>query len=151
MDQAERPFAWVGIAAIVVAGVVGAAMARRHSQQLVWAMAYLNLVVGLGQWALGAGQLRLVERPPARTTVWAQWLLLNVGHAGVIAGTLFRSFAVVAVATVPYLLAMAWFAWRVRAGRAGTLLLGYRVLVALLSLSALTGVGLMWLISRGVI
>ena len=137
--------------AIIVSGVVGAAMARFHSQQLVWAMAYLNLVVGVGQYALGAGQLRLGQRQPARVTVWGQWVLLNVGHAGIVGGTLFRSFAVVAAATLPYLLAMIWFALRVRPQNGSAALRGYRVLIALLSLSSLIGVWLMWLISRGVI
>lgn len=151
VNHAARPFTVVGVAAIVVAGVVGAALARRHSQQLVWAMAYLNLVVGVGQYALGAGQARLAARLPTRGTVWAQWGLLNIGHAGVIGGTLYRSFACVAVATVPYVVALLWFAWRVRPGRGSAALLGYRALIVLLLLGSLTGAWLMWLISRGVI
>lgn len=151
MNPAVRPFAVVGVAAVIVSGVVGAALARFPSQQLVWAMAYLNLVVGVGQYALGAGQVRLGQRQPNRGTVWAQWALLNTGHAGIMGGTLSRSFAVVAAATLPYLLAMAWFALRVRPRDRSAALLGYRALIALLSLSSLTGVWLMWLISRGVI
>ena len=48
----------------------------------------------------------------------------------------------VAAATVPYVLAVLWFAWRVRPKRGGALLLGYRAVLLVLLLSALIGVWL---------
>ena len=142
MNRADKPFVVLGWAAIVVAGVLGAAMASWPSRLLVWAMAYLILVVGVGQYALGVGQARLGKRPPAAVTLWGQWLLLNAGHAGVMGGTLFGRFAVVSVATVPYVLALLWFALRVHPQDGGRPLLAYRALLLLLLRSALTGVWL---------
>ncbi|MCK9516352.1 MAG: hypothetical protein M0Q87_09970 [Ottowia sp.] len=148
MHKTAEPFAALGVAAIIAAGVLGAALARRHSQQLVWAMSYLILVVGVGQYVLGAGQARLRPQTPTRGTVWGQWFLLNAGHAGVMVGTLCVKFALVAAATVPYGLAMLWFAWSVRGARKSALLVGYHALVLLLLLSSLVGLRLMWFISE---
>lgn len=147
-DRRARPFTTLGVAAIVAAGLLGAALAQWPSRLLVWSMAYLVLVVGVGQFALGAGQASLSRVGPAPGAVWSQWLLLNLGHAGVMGGTLAGRFVVVAVATVVYALAVLWFAWQVRLAPASARRTVYRGLVLLLLLSALTGVALSWLSAR---
>lgn len=142
MNRAALPFTALGVAAIVASGLSAAAIAHRPTQPLVWMVAYLTLVVGVGQYVLGLGQARLGDKAPSRVTVWSQWLLLNAGHAGVIAGSLLRNVEVVAVATVPYVLALAWFGMRVRRQAGGRLILGYRAIALLLLASSLVGVGL---------
>jgi hypothetical protein len=136
------PFRWLGGAAIIAAGLIAAAIAYHPTEHLVWMVAYLVLVVGVVQYAFGVGQARLSVRALSAGGVWARWVLLNLGHAGVIAGTLADWLALVVAGTVFYILAVAWLGVTVRGpwrdpGRAG-----YRVLVLVMLASSLTGLAL---------
>jgi len=140
--RAARPFAWLGVAAIIAGGLVAAAVAHRPVQQLVWMSAYLVLIVGVAQIVFGAGQAWLSDHVPSPGWVAVEWLVLNLGNAGVIAGTLGGSFGLVAAGTVLFALGIALFLSGTRgAGRAGWLL-GYRILLGLVFLSSLVGLGL---------
>ena len=63
--DAFRPFAVAGVGAIVGGGVLASAIAApaptRHG---VWAVAYLVLVLGVGQLAIGAGRVLLKPAAP---------------------------------------------------------------------------------------
>lgn len=96
----------------------------------------------MAQYALGAGQALLSARTPSAATVWGQWALLNVGHAGVIAGTLAGSFGLVVAGTVLYDVALAWLGLRVHGGRPRVWLIGYRILILAVLASSLAGLGL---------
>lgn len=142
MSFLSAPFRLLGGAAIIGGGLIAAAIAHRPTQPLVWVAAYLVLVVGVAQYALGAGQTLLSARAASAPTVWGQWALLNVGHAGVMAGTLAGNFGLLAAGTILYGLAVAWLGWRVRGGRQGIWLLGYRALIVGLLASSLAGLAL---------
>lgn len=91
---AARPFALIGSTAIVAGGIV-AAVARPTDFDLgSWLAAYLVLVVGVAQVALGGGQAWLAAEVPDTALVTRQALLWNLGAAGVIGGTLLSSPAV---------------------------------------------------------
>lgn len=136
---AAAPFAIVATLAIIAAGVVAAAIAYDPTQQLIWMVAYLVLVVGVMQWIFGAGQAWLAPRPPAAALVWSQWGLFNVGSACVIGGTLANRTGVVAAGVVLFVLALlAFFAGVRRSPRRGWGI-AYHVLQALICLSACTG------------
>lgn len=139
--RAARPFVWLGIAAIIAGGLVAAAVAHAPIQKLVWMSAYLVLVVGVAQIVLGAGQAWLSERPPLLGWVAGEWVVFNLGNAGVIAGTLAGSFGWVAAGTVLFALGIALFLLGTRGVRSGWLL-GYRVLLGLVFLSSLAGLAL---------
>lgn len=140
MNSPPAPFIPTGWAAIVAAGLVAAAIARAPTHDLVWMVAYLVLVPGAAQVAIGHGLRALPDHPPAPGAAWGQWALLNLGHAGIIAGTLSRSFALVAGATGVYWIAMLWLGLQVRPAARTCGLLWYRALIALLVLAALIGV-----------
>jgi hypothetical protein len=97
--RAARPFAWLDAVAIVTGGLVAAAVARRPVPRPVWMSAYLVLIVGAAQIVFGAGQAWLPERAPAPGWVAGEWIIFNLGNAGVIAGTLAASFGGVAAGT----------------------------------------------------
>ena len=139
--RAVRPFAWLGVAAIIAGGLVAAAVAHRPVQQLVWMSAYLVLIVGVAQIVFGAGQAWLSERAPSRSWVAGEWVIFNLGNAGVIAGTLAGSFDLVAAGTALFALGIALFL-RVRGGTHRAWLLAYRILLGLIFLSSLVGLGL---------
>ncbi|MGH8189960.1 MAG: hypothetical protein ACREP2_00755 [Rhodanobacteraceae bacterium] len=136
------PFVALGAAAIVAGGATAAAIAYHPTEHLVWMVAYLVLVVGVMQWIFGAGEAWLAERPPAGWETWAQWVLFNLGNAGVIGGTLCDRAEVVAAGTLLFVAAIAWFLWGVRHCRRRGWGNAYRVLLALIFVSACVGLAI---------
>lgn len=134
------PFAALGTAAIVAGGAVAAAIAYQPTEHLVWMVAYLVLVVGVMQWIFGAGQAWLAVSVPSARAIWGQWLLFNLGNAGVIGGTLANRTGVVAAASVLFVCALGWFLFGVRRIRQRGWGTAYRVLLIMVLLSA--GIGL---------
>lgn len=139
MKSASTPFIVLSWLAIVAAGLVGAAIADHPTKYLVWMIAYLVLVVGASQHAIGWGVVRYAAKPPQAKTVWTQWVLLNIGHAGVIAGTLAGLFWLVATATVPYFVAVAWLGLSARPKMPQAGLIWYRVMIVILLVSSIIG------------
>lgn len=136
---AAAPFAALGTAAILAGGATAAAIAYHPTEHLVWMVAYLVLVVGVMQWLFGAGEAWLAERAPDGATIWGQWALFNLGNAGVIGGTLCDRTNVVAAGTLLFALAIAWFLYGVRRSRLRGWGIAYRILLALIFLSACIG------------
>lgn len=85
---AAWPFAAAGTACVVAGGLVAAAVAMAPSQLGSWAAAYLVLVGGVAQVALGTGQALLALRAPGRRVVAAELAAWNAGNGSVLAGTL---------------------------------------------------------------
>lgn len=136
---AAAPFAVLATLAIIAAGVVAAAIAYDPTQQLIWMVAYLVLVVGVMQWVFGAGQAWLAPEAPGRAVVWSQWGLFNVGSACVIGGTLANRTGVVAMGVVLFILAMLAFFFGVRHSRHRGWGIAYHALLTLIGLSACIG------------
>lgn len=136
---AAAPFVCLAGLAIIAAGGMAAAVAYHATEPLVWTVAYLILVVGVMQAVFGGGQAWLAERPPGRVVTWGQWGLLNLGNAGVIGGTLGRNTVVVAVATLLFAIAIAWFLVGVRRCRRRGWCIAYRILLGLVFVSACVG------------
>lgn len=139
---AAAPFVVLGGAAIVAGGATAAAIAYHPTEHLVWMVAYLVLVVGVMQWIFGAGQAWLAEPPPPGGMAWGQWLLFNLGNAGVIGGTLCNRTGVVAAGTLLFVAAIAWFLYGVRHCRWRGWGNAYRVLLGLIFLSACIGLAI---------
>ena len=142
MNTHSAPFRITGVIAIVAAGLVAAAIAYQPTTPLVWMVAYLVLVAGVVQYVLGAAQTTLAANPPTAGTIWGEWVLLNLGHAGVIAGTLTGRFSLLVVGTACYDVAMIWMAWSVRGGTPGPRRIGYWLLILAMAASSLIGVSL---------
>lgn len=135
-------FAATGAVAIIVAGALSAALAHAPTRAAMWLTAYLVLVVGVAQLALGVGQARLALRPPPAMLLGSQWLLFNGANALVVGGRLMARADAVVAGTVLLALALGLFLRGVRGAGGDWLLWVYRLLVALLACSALVGVGL---------
>lgn len=144
MHFRTAPFISLGWAAILAAGFIAAAIARTPTELLVWMVAYLVLIAGAAQVAVGRALRSLPDAPPNLAAGWGQWVLLNLGHAGIIAGTLTRTFSLVAGATVVYWIAALWLGASVRPTTRKPGLLWYRVLIAVLIVAALVGLALSW-------
>ena len=140
--RAALPFAVLGAAAIIAGGLVAAAVARRPVQHLVWMSAYLVLIVGVAQYVFGVGQARLSQRAPSRPLVWTEWVVFNLGNAGVIVGTLLGRFGVVFAGTLLFAAGIALFLVGARGSWRSGWLAGYRVLLGLILASSLVGLAL---------
>lgn len=86
--SAALPFVVLGAACVVAGGLVAAAVAMAPSQLGSWTAAYLVLVGGVAQVALGAGQAMLASPLPGRRAVAAGLAGWNLGNGAVLAGTL---------------------------------------------------------------
>jgi hypothetical protein len=82
-----RPFLIAGVACIIGGGLLAAATAYVTTQKTAWATAYVVLVGGMAQVALGAAVAWLAPTAPRRYAWWAftGW---NLGNAGVLTGQL---------------------------------------------------------------
>jgi hypothetical protein len=137
---AAAPFFVVALLAITAGGVVAAVTAHAPSRALMWMVAFLVLVVGIAQAALGAGQTWLAASTPSLRLVALQCVLFNLGSVGVIAGRLMSSASLVASGTVVFVLALLLFLTGTRGARMGWPVIVYRLGVGLVGLSAMTGV-----------
>ena len=139
--SAASPFAALGTACVVAGGLVAAAVATAPSQLGSWAVAYLVLVGGVTQVALGAGPALLASRPPGRRAVAAELAGWNAGNGAVLAGTLLGAawLADVGGAVLIAALALALAGIRGAVRRPAWPLHLYRALIALVLVSIPVG------------
>lgn len=134
---AFKPFAVAGVGAIVAGGVLASAIAApsptRHG---VWAVAYLVLVLGVGQLMIGAGQVLLAPEPPTQLTTAVTAAAFNVSGAAIMLGVI-TGYLVVFEAGSALLLAVLvrWLYGVRRSARRGWALYAYRLLIAVLIVS----------------
>lgn len=139
--SAASPFLVLGTACVVAGGLVAAAVAMAPSELGSWAAAYLVLVGGVAQVALGAGQALLAPRPPGRRAVIAELAGWNVGNGAVLAGTLLAATWLADIGGVALIaaLALAIAATRGAVRRPAWPLHVYRTLLALVLVSIPVG------------
>lgn len=131
------PFAIAGSVSVIAGGVLASAIAApmptRHG---VWAVAYLVLVLGVGQLTLGAGHALLPATPETpRGAVWAA-TAFNVAGLAILAGVVTGYVAVFDVGAVLLFGTLVLFLYEVRtAARPGWALNVYRLLIAVLVVS----------------
>lgn len=137
--NSAMPFLLVSALAIIGGGVVAAAMAHAPSRKLFWMVAYLVLVVGVTQAVLGIGQALLATCKTAAPVRAAEWILFNLGNAGVIAGTMWSTWLLLLTGTLLFAAALAIFLYATRRARGGWTISAYRALTAGLGGSAIVG------------
>ncbi|MBX3052527.1 MAG: hypothetical protein KF753_13685 [Caldilineaceae bacterium] len=141
-----RSFVAIGSIAIIAAGIAAAATAGMPSYLASWAVAYLVLVVGVAQIALGLGQALLTPEMPSGRLVVGELVLFNLGSAAVLAGSLFSMPLFTAIGSALMLIVLAVLFWATRGStRGGWLRYAYWLLIALLFVSVFIGL----LIARG--
>lgn len=129
------PFTVLGTTCVVAGGLVAAAIAPAPTGQGAWAAAYLVLVAGVAQVALGAGQALLAARYPPRRLVAAQFTGWNAGNAAVLAGTLLGLTPLVDAGGALLMVALALLVGGVRGGRGGWPVRAFRLLIVVLLVS----------------
>jgi hypothetical protein len=131
------PFAIAGAVSVLAGGIVASAIAApaptRHG---VWAVAYLVLVLGVSQIALGAGLVLLADTAPGVRFVAVTAAVFNLANIGVLAGVVFDRLVLLNVGSVLLMVALGLFLYGVRRGaRRGWPLYAYRTVLAVLAVS----------------
>lgn len=148
--SAAFPFLVIGAACVVAGGLVAAAVATGPSQLGSWTAAYLVLVGGVAQVALGTGEALLARRPVDHRAATVEVAAWNVGNAGVLAGTLigvsWLAYAGGGLLVVALVLALAGI--RGAARRPAWPLHLYRALIALVLVSIPVGLVIATVTSR---
>lgn len=143
--SAARPFLIVATTAIVGGGGVAAAVAHAPTRHLVWMVAYLVLVGGVVQVALGLGQALLPATLPSRQFRAGECVLFNLGNAGVIMGTLLSATFVVALGTLVFVASLAMFLAGLRGSARGWMVNLLRGVLLLTGCGAIVGLILTFL------
>lgn len=133
------PFGVIGLCCVIAGGLLAAAVAYTPTEHEVWAVAYLVLVPGVAQVALGTGQALLAPQAPTRASFWAQLATFNVGNALVIAGTVTGRTAVTDLGGLLLVVSLALFLVVARGGHAGIVRWVYRALITLVLVSVPVG------------
>jgi len=128
------PFLIVGVACVIVGGVTAAVTAHASSEHATWASAYLVLVAGVAQGALGVGQAQLVDQCPTPRRMASELISWNLGNGAVIAGTVIGTTLVVDVGGGLLGVALVLFAVAAR-GRRGWLFALYRAVIVIVLVS----------------
>ncbi|HEU4976470.1 MAG TPA: hypothetical protein VFT50_15360 [Baekduia sp.] len=130
-----------GTGFIIAGGLVAAIQSASPFTHGAWLAAYLVLVGGASQLALGLGHLALRAQAPPAHLRDAQLTMWNAGNAAVAGGVLAGSTILVAAGSVALVVALATFAAGVGRGRPGARrwTLAYHLLLAALAVSV--GIG----------
>lgn len=113
---AAAPFVTLGTGCVVAGGLVAAATAPTPTTHASWAAAYLVLVAGVAQVALGLGQAVLTPQAPSRGRVAARLATWNAGNAAVLGGTLAGVLPLVDLGGALLVIGLALLAPAVRGG-----------------------------------
>jgi hypothetical protein len=134
-----RAFALMGTICVISGGLVAAATAPLHSERAAWAAAYLVLVGGVAQIALGLGQALLAAQAPDVSVATVQVAAWTLGSAAVIGGTVGRAMLVADLGSALLVVTLVMSLRAVRHAHSGRAIWCYRALVVLLVVSIPTG------------
>lgn len=129
-------FSIIGGASVIVGGLLAAVTSPLHLAHGSWAAAYLVLVNGVAQIALGKTQAALAGSPSRRAAA-SELVAWNTGSAAVIGGTLVRLPLIVDVGGLLLIIALAMMIATVRGKTAGPrwALWTYRVVLVVVLVS----------------
>ncbi|HTO00076.1 MAG TPA: hypothetical protein VL068_05315 [Microthrixaceae bacterium] len=143
-----RPFLYVGSACIVAGGLVAAVTEPFSFEQGSWLAAYLVLVGGVAQIALGVGQAALLHGVLERNSIVRELLTWNLGSLGVMIGSLTGSALLTTLGGVILAVSLGSFLLGVRTpGRRSHRVLSviYQGLATFVLLSIPVGLALSWI------
>lgn len=143
---ATRPFVVIGSGCTIAGGLVAAVTRPTGFVLGSWTAAFLVLVGGVAQIALGAGQAWLADRPPAARRVRTEVVSWNIGVAATIAGTLAATPSITSAAGIALVVALSLFITTTKASnrvhRSARVI--YRVVAGIVLVSIPIGLGLAW-------
>jgi hypothetical protein len=147
---AARPFIVVGFVSITTGGVIAAVTRPTGFELGPWLAAFLVLVGGVAQIALGVGQAWMADQPPGSAAVTAEVASWNLGLVATIVGSLASAPLVTAVGAAAIVVALALFLRGVGNGATNVRWprLVYRGVIAVVLISTPIGLALAWVRHR---
>lgn len=116
--QCARRFVIAGAIGVIAGGLVAAVSRPTGFELGPWVAAYLVLVAGVGQIALGAGQAWLAASPPAPGRLVVEFVAWNAATVATIGGTLASVPSIAIAGSVAAAIGSAAFALGTDGGRA---------------------------------
>lgn len=138
--SAAAPFVMIGAACVIGGGLLSAAVAPMASYHSSWAVAYIVLIAGVAQAALGLGQARLTNSAVPTKVLRGELLGWNAGNAAVVAGTLLDVTPVLYLGCLLLIAALVLVLRSIAHAPAGRTLLTMRIIVVVLLVSMPTGI-----------
>jgi hypothetical protein len=132
-------FLVTGAGCVIAGGFVAAVSGPLELSIGSWAAAYLVLVAGVVQIALGGVQVAVTPRRPGRRMLLAEYLSFNLGNALVIVGAATALPAIVDVGGVVLAVALALFLAAARGARPGWAVRVYDLVLAIVLASIPVG------------
>jgi hypothetical protein len=144
---AVRPFLLIGALCIVSGGLVAAVTRPTGFDLGSWLAAFLVLVGGVAQIALGVGQAWLSDEPPRPTAVTAEVTAWNLGVAATIIGSLVPAPILTTLGGIASVVALVLFLRGVRKAESGAKWARtvYRGVAAVVLVSTPVGLALAWI------
>lgn len=136
----SRAFVILGTIAVVGGGLMSAAIAPHPSYHGSWAVAYIVLVLGVAQLALGVAQTAVTGGTTRSGTITAQVIAFNVGGVATLVGTLMGAAPVLWVGAVLQVIALVLFLVATAHGRRGATVIVARIITILLLVSTPVGI-----------
>jgi hypothetical protein len=140
-----RPFLVVGAVSIVAGGLTAAVSRPTGFALGSWVAAYLVLVAGVAQIALGLGQARLAREAPGRAEITIELVAWNGAVVATIVGTLLAAPLVTTIGGIALVAALLRFLAGVRSGTSNRSLVLYRVVLTIVLVSTPVGLVLAWI------
>lgn len=143
---AARPFVVVGSVATIAGGVIAAVTRPTGFELGSWMAAYLVLVGGVAQIALGMGQAWMADLPPRSWEVSGELVSWNLAMLATILGSVLAVPLLTTVGGAASVVALGMFLRGVRHAPSTVRwsVLAYRVVVAIVLISTPIGVALSW-------
>ncbi|HEY5320933.1 MAG TPA: hypothetical protein VIJ76_08650 [Galbitalea sp.] len=135
-------FLSTGSGFVVLGGLVAAVTEPLHLSLGSWLAAYLVLVCGAAQCAIGAVQDKLVTVPVSPGMFTVEFVVWNAANLAVIAGTLLGLSVLVDLGGAALLFALVLALWITRRARRGLAVWAYRASIAVMLVSIPVGLTL---------
>ncbi|MDG3016502.1 hypothetical protein [Speluncibacter jeojiensis] len=129
------PFEVAGAAAIVIGGILAAATAHNPTEHGTWSVAYLVLVAGACQFAIGLGYATLSQQPQSPRRALGLAVVFNAANVAVIVGTVTGQTWLLGIGAVALALTLLVMLVGIRGAEPGPLPRLYRLLIVLLAVS----------------
>jgi hypothetical protein len=144
---AMRPFVLVGTASVVAGGLVAAVTRPLDLELGSWLAAFLVLVGGVAQIALGAGQAWLAGGLPSNRRLVGEAIAWNAGLAATIAGSLLGLPVLTSAGGVATAIALVLFLNGTRMWGSGPrwVAVSYRTVLVVVLVSTPVGLVLAWM------
>jgi hypothetical protein len=135
-------FLAAGSGCVVLGGLVAAVTGPLHLSQGGWLAAYLVLVCGAAQCAIGAVQDKFVTEPVSPGMFAVEFVVWNAANLAVIAGTLLGFTILVDLGGAALLVALVLALWITRRARRSLVVWTYRACIVVMVVSIPVGLAL---------